>query len=52
VDFLPPPGSDLRLAHDLILAARHWYSEVGMDDARVQENLSRLAVLRGANLSG
>jgi len=50
-DVLPAPGSDLRLAHDLMMAAREWYSEVGMDDPCVQENLSRLAVLRGSNLS-
>jgi hypothetical protein len=40
------PDSDLRLAYDVVSAAREWYSESGLDEPRVQENLARLAILR------
>jgi hypothetical protein len=46
LDLAPPRGSDARLALDLAIAAREWYAESAIDDAHVQSNLARIAVLR------
>ena len=42
----PSPGTELRFAYDIVSAVREWYTESGLDEPRVQQNLARLALLR------